>query len=57
MDKYKILALSFDYTLTASAPLSCATATPLEEMKARSWTEPQLQAQLLPLQIAPDPYA
>jgi len=57
MDKYKIFALSFDYTLTASAPLSSATATPLEEMKARSWTKPQLQAQLLPLQIAPDPYA
>lgn len=57
MDKYKIFALSFDCTLTARAALSCATATPLEEMKARSWTEPQLQAQLLPLQIAPDPYA
>lgn len=57
MDKYKIFSLSFDYTLTARAALSCATATPLEEMKARSWTEPQLQAQLLPLQIAPDPYA
>lgn len=46
--------------LTAQTPrvrLSCATATPLEEMKVLSWTELQLQAQLLPLQIAPDPYA